>query len=256
MNPIIDYHLCSFLLFLCFMADAVFNRLLALQHQTNHTVYDAKWNELRTWLKNPNTVDTMAGNAEVKYKDVFESFVVNTTAGAVANLSKVIQLNTAIAQGTGVSERIGNHIQATGLRLGILAYATSQRAVVTRVIVLRTPAVGTGTAYPVPVTDVLRIPEGAGSASIVLAPRNLETQKSSGQVLYDNTFTTSTMDADGVVRQIKTEIELDARVLFKNPDAGAITTNALSVYFLSTGLDGGDATSQVNVLTRFMYTDS
>lgn len=234
------------------MADAVFNRLLALQHQTNHTVYDSKWNELRTWLKNPNTVDTMAGNAEVKYRDVFEAFEVDTTA--LTNLSKVIQLNTGIAQGTGVSERIGNHVQATGLRLGILAYAGSQIPIVTRVIVLRTPAIGTGTTYPVPVTDVLRVPGGAGAVAIVLAPRNLETQKSSGQVLYDNTFVTTSQDSDGLVRQIKTEIELDARVLFKNPDAGAITTNALSVYFLSTGLAGGSC--QINLLSRFMYTDS
>jgi len=234
------------------MADAVFNRLLALQHQTNHTVYDSKWNELRTWLKNPNTVDTMAGNAEVKYRDVFESFDVAIT-GAV-NLSKVIQLNTDIAQGTGVSERIGNHVQATGLRLGILAHSASVLPVVTRVIVLRTPAVGTGTTYPVPVTDVLRVPAGADAVATILAPRNLETQKSSGQVLYDNTFVTSNLDSDGVIRQIKTEIELDARVLFKNPDAGAITTNALSVYFLSTGLGG--AAANINVLSRFMYTDS
>lgn len=234
------------------MADAVFNRLLALQHQTNHTVYDSKWNELRTWIKNPNTVDTMAGSAEVKYRDVFESFDVAITGAA--NLSKVIQLNTGIAQGTGASERIGNHVQATGLRLGILAHSASALPVITRVIVLRTPAVGTGTTYPVPVTDVLRVPVGADAVATILAPRNLETQKSSGQVLYDNTIVTSNLDSDGVIRQIKTEIELDARVLFKNPDAGAITTNALSVYFLSTGLAG--AVANINVLSRFMYTDS
>jgi len=235
------------------MADAVFSRLLALQHQSNHTVYDSKWNELRTWLKNPNTVDTMAGNAEIKYYDTQETFDVAITGAT--NLSKVIRLNTGIAQGTGVSDRIGHHVQATGLRVGILTYSTGQLTpVITRVIVLRTPAVGTGSTYPVPVTDVLRVPVGASAGAIVLAPRNLETQKSSGQVLYDNTITTCGLDTDGIVRQIKTEIELDARVLFKNPDADAITTNALSVYFLSTGFPG--ATAQVHLLSRFMYTDS
>lgn len=235
------------------MSELIFNRLLALQHQTNHTVYDSKWNELRTWIKNPNTIDTMAGTAEVKYFDVNSSFTAQVGA-ANPNTLYIMPLNQGIAQGTGVSERIGNHVQAAGLRIGILGIADTEVPLITRILVLRTPAIGTGTEHPVPISEVVYTPPGADDKALVLAPRRLETQKSSGQVLYDNTVVFSEKDSDGLVRMIKTEIELDARVLFRSATAGSITTNALTLYLVSVGPTHAKAT--FSILSRFTYTDS
>jgi len=234
--------------------DAIVSRLLADQHQKNHTVYTSDWKVLRRWVKSPVSISTMSiGEVEVKYLDVYSTGTLSGTNALV-----VKRLNTPLPQGTGVSERIGNHVQVKGVRLGILLYASSNPPSLVRVCVLRTPAIGTGATYPPLYTDIFKsAPDmpGTSPASIVL-PRATETQKSTGQLLYDNTVTVSNLDHESSCRKLLVELDLDCKCLFKGPDEDDITTNGLALYLAYTS--GPHASMDVHyyVVSRVSYTDS
>jgi len=202
------------------MADAIVDRLLAASLQANNTVYQVvgdEWSVLRSWVKSPHTISTMVGTAEVKYLDL--AAVQTAAQGAEDGFQEyVYPLNTPLPQGTGVSERIGNHVQMTGVRLGIICYPTqAQGPTLMRVFVLRVPGIGTGAQYPPPSTEVFKYADNALPGSVkLLAPRRLETLKSSGQLLYDNSFTLNPASDESAMRKFLVEIDLDSKVLFRN----------------------------------------
>lgn len=239
------------------MDERIFSRLLAAQNQSNHTVYDENWKVLRTWIKNPNAIDTMSlSAAEVKYLDkVGTAFLGEGIDGSTPSI--VEPINIPLPQGVGVSQRIGNHVQATGIRLAMQVVGAVVQPMSVRVIIMRTPAIGTGMEFPVPIQNILALPADAATHKhyYALAPRVLEQQKSSGQMIYDNTLAISTGDAQASWQTIKTEIELDARVIFKSPDEEAITTNAYVLYILPAS-EHDNTHCSVRFMTRFLYTDS
>lgn len=240
------------------MADAIVDRLLAAANQRNKTVYevvDGEWKVLRAWVKDTHTISTMAAVAEVKYLDkVFFGSLRQPEVVTETGL-EVHQLNTPLPQGTGASERIGNHVQMTGVRIGAVFFPVQTSPVLVRMCVLRVPGIGAGTQYPPPLSDVFKVPAATPSIASLMAPRTLETQKSSGQLLYDNTFVLSVAEGETALRKFLIEIDLDAKVLFKSNVADAITTNGVVLFIQCAGTQHNHGADYA-LLSRVTYTDS
>lgn len=255
--------------------DAWISRRLAEQNKTNYKKFDEAWKPILSWVELGHTEGlTMAGiqNQELKYYDRAGSFtpvigggtanpiIVGLNYGFSDNVPGDAPLSGAdgIEVGTGVSQRIGNEVTFKKLRMGLLYTQGNYEAVTIRCIILRTrgiPNTG-GNEFPVPSDKLLALSAiDATTALAQVAPRAIETQKSSGQVLWEDFLTLS---SDTKMDKLTCEIDLDFTSKWYTADGtqADITENGFTLYMFPHAAGGGTTNPKFHMFSRMLYTDS
>jgi len=208
--------------------DAWIGRRLAEQLKRNLTKYDEAWKPIQSWVQLSWDTSTMAGitNQELKYYDRKAELtpVIGTEDAAylvvglnygylrepgVGGLGATISGEVGIVVGTDVSQRIGNEVTFKKLRVGLLFSISNFVPVTLRCIILRTRGIPNvvGGEFPLPGSSLLALNEIEAITPLAqLAPRAIETQKSAGQVLWEDFIT---LNGDTKMEQLTCEIDLD-----------------------------------------------
>lgn len=254
---------------------------LAEQHKRNYSKYDESWKPIQAWVKLAWDNLSMAGiNAqELKYYD--RKAVITPRLGVELDGYIIMGLNygyqyvpplvsggegnnytisgaDGIKVGTGVSERIGNEVTFKKMRVAIMFHMETLVPVSLRCMILRTRAITYTAAgsFPLAASYLLALNELECDTPLAqLAPRALETQKSSGQVLWEDFII---LEGDTKMQKVTCEIDLDftSKWFTNNGTNQDITENAFTLYIFPEAPVAFAVEPRIYMFTRMLYTDS
>ncbi len=178
-------------------------------------------------------------NVEYKFLDTIDSNVLVTTAGAIIPITNIPQGDTSVS-------RDGAQVKIT--RFNFSAFVQLQSTLVCYRIMIIQDMQTNGALFSL--SDLL---QDIGASANIVSHNNLD-NKFRFKVLYDNKFGLS--DSSSQLKKISFNKDLDMRVRYDGTvgDITDLTSNSLSLVFISTGT--GLNAPIINYSARIRYVDN